>query len=93
MSTSLLYHAFRIRGYKYTRTEYRNGQVIFTIDQEPENLPLFSLRFDSGYLSGRSRSLPEIPTHRQPSNVRSLCHTTHGMSVMWASASGRCLFR
>jgi transposase len=36
MSTSLLYHAFRIRGYKYSRTEYRNGQVIFTIDQEPE---------------------------------------------------------
>ena len=36
MSTSLLYHAFRIRGYKYTRTEYRNGQVIFTIDQQPE---------------------------------------------------------
>ena len=36
MSTSLLYHAFHIRGYKYSRTEYRNGQVIFTIDQEPE---------------------------------------------------------
>jgi transposase len=36
MSMSLLYHAFRIRGYKYSRTEYRNGQVIFTIDQEPE---------------------------------------------------------
>jgi transposase len=36
MSTSLLYHAFRIRGYKYARTEYRDGQVIFTIDQEPE---------------------------------------------------------
>ena len=36
MSTSLLYHTFRIRGYKYSRTEYRNGQVIFTIDQQPE---------------------------------------------------------
>jgi transposase len=35
MSTSLLYHAFGIRGYKYSRTEYHNGQVIFTIDQEP----------------------------------------------------------
>jgi Transposase len=33
MSTSLLYHAIRIRGYKYSGTEYRNGQVIFTIDQ------------------------------------------------------------
>jgi transposase len=36
MSTSLLYHAFGIRGYKYSRTEYDNGKVIFTIHQEPE---------------------------------------------------------
>jgi transposase len=36
MSTSLLYHAFGIRGYHYTRTDYQDGQVIFTIHQEPE---------------------------------------------------------
>ena len=36
MSTSLLYHAFAIRGYKYTRTAYDNGKVIFSIYQEPE---------------------------------------------------------
>ena len=36
MSTSLLYHAFGIRGYKYSRTQYDNGKVIFTIHQEPE---------------------------------------------------------
>ena len=36
MSTSLLYHAFGIRGYVYSRTQYDNGQVIFTIHQEPE---------------------------------------------------------
>jgi transposase len=36
MSTSLLYHAFCVRGYKYSRTEYHNGHVIFTIHQEPE---------------------------------------------------------
>jgi transposase len=36
MSTSLLYHAFGIRGYQYTRTDYQNGQTIFTVDQEPE---------------------------------------------------------
>ncbi len=36
MSTSLLYHAFGIRGYKYSRTEYDNRKVIFTIHQEPE---------------------------------------------------------
>jgi transposase len=36
MSTSLLYHAFGIRGYHYTRTDYQDGQTIFTIRQEPE---------------------------------------------------------
>jgi transposase len=34
MSTSLLYHAFGIRGYEYVRTEYQGGAVIFTIRQE-----------------------------------------------------------
>jgi transposase len=36
MSTGLLYHAFGIRGYHYTRTDYQLGQTIFTIRQEPE---------------------------------------------------------
>ena len=34
MSTSLLYHGFGIRGYAYVRTEYRHGQVFFTIRQD-----------------------------------------------------------
>src|SRR4051794_6056416 len=34
MSTSLLYHAFGIRGYQYTRTDYQGGQTIFTIHQD-----------------------------------------------------------
>src|SRR5215469_3023607 len=37
MSTSLLYHAFGIRGYDYVRTQYQDGQVIFTISQDPED--------------------------------------------------------
>ena len=37
MSTSLLYHAFGIRGYDYVRTDYRDGQVIFTIAQDPHD--------------------------------------------------------
>src|SRR4051812_11278392 len=36
MSTSLLYHAFGIRGYTYRRTDYQGGRTIFTIEQEPE---------------------------------------------------------
>jgi transposase len=35
MPTSLLYHAFGVRGYKYARSEYENGQVILTIYEEP----------------------------------------------------------
>jgi len=33
MSTSLLYHAFGVRGYRYVNTEYAGGEVVFTIDQ------------------------------------------------------------
>jgi|SRR5215469_10162972 len=36
MSTSLLYHAFGIRGYQYVRTDYCGGEVIFTISQDPK---------------------------------------------------------
>ena len=33
MSTSLLYHAFGIQGYRYVRTRYVQGQTIFTLGQ------------------------------------------------------------
>jgi transposase len=36
MSTSLLYHAFGIRGYEYVRTDYHDGATLFTIRQNPE---------------------------------------------------------
>jgi transposase len=38
MSTSLLYHAFGIRGYRYVKTEYERGGVVFTITQDRERL-------------------------------------------------------
>jgi transposase len=38
MSTSLLYHGFGIRGYRYVRTDYFEGEVMFTIEQDRENL-------------------------------------------------------
>ncbi len=34
MSTSLLYHGFRIRGTHYVRTRYEKGQVIFTVKEK-----------------------------------------------------------
>jgi len=38
MSTSLLYHGFGIRGYKYLRTKYEDGAVVFSIEQERQRL-------------------------------------------------------
>jgi len=38
MSTSLLYHAFGVQGYKYVNTRYKEGAVIFTIEQDQMNL-------------------------------------------------------
>jgi transposase len=38
MSTSLLYHGFGVRGYRYVKTEYANGEVVFTIEQPRESL-------------------------------------------------------
>ena len=35
MSTSLLYHAFGLRGYDYVKTEYEEGGVCFTLGQRP----------------------------------------------------------
>ncbi len=37
MSTSLLYHAFGLRGDEYVRTDDRGGATIFTIRQDPED--------------------------------------------------------
>ena len=37
MSTSLLYHAFGVRGYRYVKTAYVGGEVVFTIEQPRES--------------------------------------------------------
>jgi transposase len=37
MSTSLLYHAFGVRGYRYRKTEFVEGAVMFTIEQPRES--------------------------------------------------------
>jgi transposase len=37
MSTSLLYHAFGVRGYRYVKTDYIDGAVVFTVQQVRES--------------------------------------------------------
>jgi transposase len=62
MSTSLLYHAFGVRGYQYVRTEYQGGQTTFTIRQEDKALrcPACGSRDvrPKGRVERRFRSLP-----------------------------------
>jgi transposase len=38
MSTSLLYHAFGVRGYQYVRADFEGGKVILTVRQETGDL-------------------------------------------------------
>ncbi len=62
MSTSLLYHAFGTRGYRYVRTAYTEGQVIFTLRQEPTTCrcPACGSHdvVSRGHVERRFRSLP-----------------------------------
>ena len=38
MSTSLLYHAFGVRDYRYVRTGFTGGEVVFAVERKPETL-------------------------------------------------------
>jgi transposase len=67
MSTSLLYHAFGIRGYEYIRTEYRGGTVIFTIDQERKTLRCAACGSRDVQPRGRAeRQFRLLPIGRRP---------------------------
>jgi len=38
MSTSLLYHGWGLRGYRYQRTEYHAGGILFTVTPDPQRI-------------------------------------------------------
>jgi transposase len=62
MSTSLLYHAFGIRGYRYRRTDFQDGQTLFTLHQEPRTCRCAACGSSDvrprGTLERRFRALP-----------------------------------
>jgi transposase len=62
MSTSLLYHAFGIRGYDYVRTDYQGGATIFTIQQDPHDCRCSACGsrdvISRGHAERRFRNLP-----------------------------------
>ncbi len=70
MSTSLLYHAFGIRGYQYTRTDYPGGQTIFTIHQDPKTFRCSACGSAQVLSRGRvERRFRTVPIGRRPTFV------------------------
>src|SRR5918998_3772604 len=65
MSTSLLYHAFGIQGYRYVRTGYVQGQTIFTLGQGRDTWRCSACGsadvVSRGHVERRFRSLPIGP--------------------------------
>jgi len=62
MSTSLLYHAFGVRGYRHVCTDFYQGQVALTIRQESDTLRCSTCRSDQlihrGQVVRRFQTLP-----------------------------------
>ena len=70
MSTSLLYHAFAIRGYDYVKTDFAQGQVIFTIRQAPEDWRCSACGSRDVIGRGQSeRRFRAVPIGRRPVSV------------------------
>jgi transposase len=67
MSTSLLYHAFGVRGYRYVKTEYVKGETVFTIEQPRETYACSAC--GSADVIGRGQNLRRfraVPIGRKP---------------------------
>lgn len=55
MSTSILYHGFGIRGYRYERTYFAEGDIVFSIERDPSSLRC--PRCNGGHVIRRGGSL------------------------------------
>ena len=88
MSTSLLYHAFGVRGYRYVKTEYGEGAVTFTIEQPRESYRCPVCGSDDVIGRGQSvRRFRTVPIGGKPA-------TSSWPSPGWSAAAavpcGRC---
>lgn len=67
MSTSLLYHAFGIRGYRYQRTNYQDGHITFTIKQQRSKLRCAECGSDDVQRRGHvTREIQHLPIGGKP---------------------------
>jgi transposase len=80
MSTSLLYHAFGVRDYRYVKTEYVEGEVIFHLERKPESCRCAACGSENVWRQGCvSRHFRTLPIGRRPVTLvaevpRLLCH-------------------
>ena len=71
MSTSLLYHAFGVRGYDYHSTQYREGAVILSVSQPRERQCCSACGSARVFSKGRvSREFRAVPIGGKPVRVR-----------------------
>jgi transposase len=83
MSTSLLYHGFGIRGYRYVRTDFMEGEIVFTIEQDRHSLRCAacgSQRVTAH--GGETRLFRNLPVGSRPTHLlfqipRVECHDCH----------------
>jgi len=67
MSTSLLYHAFALRGYRHVRTHFFDGEVVFAIEARPDRLCCSSCGSSNVVKRGRvMRCFRAIPIGHKP---------------------------
>src|SRR5947209_4559189 len=71
MSTSLLYHAFGIRGFDYCRTEFFEGRVCFTVEKPRERLRCPECGSAALHAQGhKERFLQTVPIGLKPTFIR-----------------------
>ena len=71
MSTSLLYHAFCIRGYQYLGTLYRKGRVLFRIRRHPDKLRCPACGSSDVVCRGKvRRQFHSLPIGKKPVDIQ-----------------------
>jgi transposase len=88
MSTSLLYHAFGIRGYEYRSTDFIEGRVLFSIEQPRERYRCSECGSAAVHAQGhKERFLQTVPIGLKPTFIclkvaRVICfHCEHTRQV------------
>ena len=80
MSTSLLYHAFGVRDYRYRKIEYFEGGVIFSMERKSESCRCAACGSENVWRQGSvTRPFRTLPIGRRPVTLmakipRLLCH-------------------